>query len=123
MTKFPRSRNGHTDDGTPLKSSPTACPNCGSDRYFQTLSTEQCDQCGLHFDYWGDGANQVYKVYMEGAVQTIYEAEAEAEAAYEAHRTTLPISNGAPPWQRLNPDAQSIWRESVQQTRSLVDKP
>jgi hypothetical protein len=40
-----------------------------------------------------------------------------AEDAYEAHRKTLPISNDAPRWAQLNPDAQNLWRES---TRKIV---
>jgi hypothetical protein len=64
MSEFPRSRNGHVDDGTRLKSGSSTCPNCRSKSYFETLSTEQCSDCGLYCDYWGGGSNDVYEAMM-----------------------------------------------------------
>ena len=69
MSLFPQIRNGHADDGTPIKSSATTCPNCKSDQYFQTISTEQCPSCGLFYNYWGDGPNDVYRKMMERTEQ------------------------------------------------------
>jgi hypothetical protein len=61
---FPRSRNGWTDDGSPLKGTiGQTCYNCGSDRYTQTLSMEHCPDCGLVVDYWSSGPNEVYLAY------------------------------------------------------------
>ena len=62
---FPRSQNGHTDDGRVLTSGAPVCPNCSSNDYFETISTEQCPDCGLFCDYWGDGANAVYDAMVE----------------------------------------------------------
>lgn len=62
---FPRSKNGLIDNGEPVKSTVgQLCPNCGSEQYMQTISSEDCPECGLHFDYWGEGANQVYQDMM-----------------------------------------------------------
>jgi hypothetical protein len=61
-TTFPRERNGHVDTGLQIASiQGKTCPNCGSTRYRETLSTEDCIDCGLHCDYWGGGANSVYE--------------------------------------------------------------
>lgn len=54
------------------------CPNCRSPKYHQTVSTEDCSACGLHYDYWGAGANEVYKAMMERKAQ-----EEAAERRYE----------------------------------------
>jgi hypothetical protein len=63
---FPRSRNGWTDSGKQIASTiGQKCPNCGSSKYRQTLSTEECTNCGLKVDYWGGGANTVCKNMME----------------------------------------------------------
>ena len=62
---FPRSQNGHVDSGEPLKDfDGRKCPNCGGQRYVETVSTESCPECGLFCDYWGDGANGVYQEMM-----------------------------------------------------------
>lgn len=60
---YPRHRNGHTDDGSLIKATNrrTRCPNCGSDRYRETVSMERCEDCGLCMDYWGHGGNSVYE--------------------------------------------------------------
>jgi ribosomal protein L37AE/L43A len=60
---YPRHRNHHTDDGSLIRASNrrARCPNCGSDRYRETVSMESCDACGLRMDYWGGGANSVYE--------------------------------------------------------------
>lgn len=64
-TSFPRERNGWADNGSQIPSTVgQKCPNCGSPRYRQTLSTEDCSACGLHCDYWGGGANPVYEEMM-----------------------------------------------------------
>lgn len=64
---FPRySQNGTVDDGSRLHNDARqVCPNCGSENYFQTISTENCSDCGLQCDYWGGGANDVYKEMMD----------------------------------------------------------
>lgn len=59
-----RQRNGHNDSGKNITPD-EKCPNCGSSEYKQTVSTESCSDCGLYFDYWGGGANDVYKRMME----------------------------------------------------------
>lgn len=62
MQNFPRMRNGHQDDGSQLSCTVgQKCPNCGSGKYKQTLSTESCSDCGLEYNYWGSGGNEVYK--------------------------------------------------------------
>jgi hypothetical protein len=75
---WPRIRNGHVDNGSLITSSNrlSRCPNCDSDRYRETLSSERCDSCGLQFDYWGAGANHVYERY-ERARNARPEAERE----------------------------------------------
>jgi ribosomal protein L37AE/L43A len=75
---WPRIRNGHVDDGSPITASNRRprCPNCGSDRYRETLSLERCDSCGLQMDYWGGGPNHVYERY-ERARNARLEAERE----------------------------------------------
>jgi ribosomal protein L37AE/L43A len=63
---YPRSRNGHVDDGSLIKASNRRdrCPNCGSHSYRETVSMESCDACGLRMDYWGGGANKVYEAFQ-----------------------------------------------------------
>ena len=62
MTTFPQTQNGWVDHGTQIKSTVgQKCPNCGSPRYMQTISTENCPDCGLQCNYWGGGANDVYQ--------------------------------------------------------------
>ena len=60
---YPRERNGWTDDGSLINASNRNdnCPNCGSSNYRETISMEKCESCGLQFDYWGGGGNEVYK--------------------------------------------------------------
>jgi hypothetical protein len=65
MADYPRTRNGHVDDGTPLRSSAKVCPNCGSHAYTETISLEACNACGLRCDYWGGGTNAVYENMMQ----------------------------------------------------------
>jgi ribosomal protein S27AE len=64
---YPRSRNGHVDDGSLIKASNRRdkCPKCGSANYRETLSREECSSCGLVCDYWGGGGNAVYEQYMD----------------------------------------------------------
>ena len=59
-------KDSYIDNGTPVGKK-CACPNCGSDEYLQTVSTESCSKCGLRFDYWGGGGNDVYTRYTEEA--------------------------------------------------------
>jgi ribosomal protein L37AE/L43A len=64
---FPRERNGWVDKGEPLSANrgkQPKCPNCGSDRYRESISLEICEACGLRFDYWGGGGNDVYEEYL-----------------------------------------------------------
>lgn len=58
------SKGIYVDDGTPLKCSAKACPNCGSSKYKSTVSKEECTACGLLCDYWGSGSNEVYDDYL-----------------------------------------------------------
>jgi hypothetical protein len=64
-TAFPRSRNGYVDDGSSVNSNQKRCPNCGSPKYRETVSVEECPDCGLRCDYWGGGANEVYEAMMQ----------------------------------------------------------
>lgn len=41
------------------------CPNCKSTKYRETISYEYCPDCGLECDYWGKGANSVYRGLIE----------------------------------------------------------
>ena len=54
------------DTGEPIKASNRrlTCPNCGSNRYLETVSKEHCASCGLQMDYWGTGGNEVYGRYQ-----------------------------------------------------------
>jgi hypothetical protein len=63
---YPRSKNGYTDDGSLIRASNRQdhCPNCGSNRYRETVSMERCEACGLQVDYWGGGGNSVFESYM-----------------------------------------------------------
>jgi len=67
MTLSLRTRNGWVDDGSPIRSSnrQDQCPNCGSSKYIETISLEECESCGLRCDYWGPGANTVYEDMMD----------------------------------------------------------
>lgn len=60
MTRY---NNGHVDDGRAMNT--RKCPNCGSSKYRETLSREECTACGLKCDYWGSGANEVYDQMMD----------------------------------------------------------
>ena len=60
---YPRERNGWTDEGRRIGPK-EPCPNCGSAKYYQTVSREHCPDCGLECDYWGGGANKVYEDMM-----------------------------------------------------------
>ncbi len=57
-------RNGWVDNGAPLDSKNTKCPNCNKHAYIETLSREYCSNCGLECNYWGGGANEVYESMM-----------------------------------------------------------
>lgn len=63
---YPRTRNGHVDDGSLIRASNRAdnCPNCGSSNYRETVSREECFSCGLVCDYWGGGTNAVYDSWL-----------------------------------------------------------
>lgn len=63
---YPRTHNGYVDDGSLIRASNRRdrCPNCGSDRYRETVSMECCESCGLQMDYWGGGGNEVYERYL-----------------------------------------------------------
>ncbi|MEY2665478.1 MAG: hypothetical protein RLZZ480_583 [Candidatus Parcubacteria bacterium] len=83
MSQFstPRERDGWVDDGSRISSTKKEkCPNCGSEKYFQTVSTEQCPSCGLRFDYWGNGGNDVYEAYRQRrAAEAEHRRQAEEE--------------------------------------------
>jgi hypothetical protein len=94
-TAFPRRhvRSGNVDDGT-LIGRPERCRNCGSDRYYQTVSVEHCPACGLRCDYWGEGANDIYKAMMENQAHAARQKEmmdsiaddtAQREGFYDRH--------------------------------------
>lgn len=86
MSDYPRTRNGHVDTGQPLLGrthGDTKCPNCGSNKYRETVSLEHCSACGLRCDYWGKGANKVYDDMME---RDYARQRAEREAREEAQR-------------------------------------
>ncbi len=36
------------------------CWNCGSAKYHNSVSVEQCPDCGIRCDYHGGGANKAY---------------------------------------------------------------
>lgn len=38
----------------------TKCWNCRSNRYVETVSRENCPDCGIFCDYHGGGANDSY---------------------------------------------------------------
>lgn len=78
---YPRSRNGHVDDGSLIRASnrQDCCPNCGSNRYRETVSMERCESCGLQMDYWGGGGNEVYERYQAREHARQREAEYQRE--------------------------------------------
>jgi uncharacterized Zn finger protein (UPF0148 family) len=41
------------------------CPNCGSNKFQETISREYCPNCGIECLYHGGGANDKYKDYCE----------------------------------------------------------
>jgi uncharacterized Zn finger protein (UPF0148 family) len=80
---YPRTRNGWTDTGRSLpETAEQKCPNCGSSRYYQTVSTEYCPDCGLFCDYWGDGTNEVYR---EMKRRRELQEESDREESWRAH--------------------------------------
>lgn len=83
MTDFPRrGGNGGYDNGKEVGTK-SKCPNCKSDKYIQTISTESCSDCGLFFDYWavnGEHGNDVYRAMEER------ERQEEEWAEYERRR-------------------------------------
>ena len=82
---YPRSRNGWVDDGRLITASnrQDRCPNCGSDRYRETVSMERCEACGLQMDYWGKGGNLVYESYLARRRAQQQAAEEERQRAQE----------------------------------------
>ena len=80
---YPRSRNGWIDDGSIIKASNRRdkCPNCGSNRYRETVSMELCESCGLKMDYWGGGRNAVYEAYLAHHHAQLRAAEEERQQA------------------------------------------
>lgn len=59
------------------------CPNCGSNKYRQTVSIESCPACGLEFRYWRPnvGGNAVYEAWAKRAREERMWAEHKAEQA------------------------------------------
>lgn len=57
-------KNGWVDDGKSIRSARKNCPNCGSSNYIESVSLEKCHDCGLQFNYWGAGGNDVYLEYQ-----------------------------------------------------------
>lgn len=43
------------------------CWNCGSLKYYNTISIEECPSCGIKFEYHGSGANEVYQEALDRA--------------------------------------------------------
>ena len=64
IMKFPRKhpRNGVIDNGGAKKEQ---CPNCRRSNYTSNPSIEECPDCGLVCDYWGSGANEIYRSMMQ----------------------------------------------------------
>jgi hypothetical protein len=89
---YPRSSNGHVDTGEPIKAANRlrSCPNCGSDRYTETLSREHCAACGLEMDYWGQGGNAVYERHQ--AREYAREEAADRKRLREEHLAYLDYS-------------------------------
>ena len=58
---YPRTQNGWIDSGQPLRGGRKRCPNCHSENFKESLSREICYNCGLECDYWGAGANEIYR--------------------------------------------------------------
>jgi len=85
---YPRSRNGHVDDGSLIKAHNRrdTCPNCGSHSYRETVSMESCDACGLRMDYWGGGGNSVYNQYEARRAAQARQKEWDEQQAYEQSR-------------------------------------
>lgn len=76
MLTFPRrSKNGYIDLGKEIGTPGETCPNCGSPQYSETISTEHCPACGLFYDYWGGGANEIYAAMVARRVQEEEERE------------------------------------------------
>lgn len=94
MSTFPRNSNNYCDDGK-IIGVISDCPNCKSQTgYKQTISTESCSDCGLFFDYWGNGGNQIYndmllrkaqKEEWEEYQQKLDEAYKEIEEYYDEY--------------------------------------
>jgi hypothetical protein len=62
---FPRRHRMSVDNGEPRRHvEKKKCFNCSSSRFKETISIEDCPDCGLHCDYWGGGANQIYRDAM-----------------------------------------------------------
>lgn len=82
MSAFPRYRTGHVDTGEPIQSSSRQkrCPKCNSTNYVETVSREKCSACGLECDYWGAGANDVYRDHLEARWER---EEREREEAFQ----------------------------------------
>lgn len=63
LANYYNERNGWVDNGKKITN--RKCPKCKSSRFKETLSREYCPDCGLECDYWGGGANKVYKDMMQ----------------------------------------------------------
>ncbi len=79
-SSFPRVSKGYIDTGQKVPGTEgQRCPNCNSIRYRQTVSTEDCPDCGLHCNYWDGGANKVYEDMMARNHATERAAEEQRE--------------------------------------------
>lgn len=91
MNNPTNSRNGWYDNGVQLKCGQKKCPNCGSFDYVESLSREKCNKCGLECDYWGAGANGIYRQMMYNqerrAEEARYKREREEQAADDYWRS------------------------------------
>jgi hypothetical protein len=62
------SHNSYHDNSRPVTAA-AKCPNCGSNKYIETVSLESCTACGLEFSYWPrngvSGGNAVYQQYEQ----------------------------------------------------------
>jgi len=59
------------------------CPNCKSSRYFETVHTEKCPDCGLFFDYRTGKSSSVYQKMLDAKYFAEQEEETRQARKYE----------------------------------------
>lgn len=88
MPEFPRThKDFYVDNGNEVAKG-QKCPNCGSSKYRQTISTESCSSCGLGFNYWHSeanpsGGNAVYEAYTKRVERERDDAEWRREQEWQ----------------------------------------